>query len=635
MKYKYLSTSVITWAINALRESTHPFLGITFLTCKQYGLAPRVEKDFPMDRFTREFMDRHQRLSSHSEFYFQPYKSAKFWVSKKYPVSGLQTVNTQTFGRVFLHKRTRKEWGFSESYLERITETLSDLGSRPAPQIPLLAIAVWLGKKKQWPRTATIDYVKKDFIEQFRILEDERRSLFFDDDPFGTWVDAMFSNEPADLEAIAYSFSPPPDESSQHYVNLADLKIRNFILPRSIGILENIAINFGKRLTLMTGDNGLGKTLILDVVWWILTGEWSERSILPFQKYKRMGSPDVRHSFRDQNSRKFIMERKYDWTKKSWSSDPRAQSISTICIYARVDGSFAVFGRTPTSFQSDRSLDVINLESREIWDGKAGLIEGIVRDWSHWQMSPSQEKFDVFKGILEHLSPEDLGILRPGNLARIPSDPRPVPTLVHPYGEVPIVYASAGIKRVLALTYLIVWAWHESTLEYDQENSLNRNVVVLLDEIDAHLHPRWQRTILPSLLQVGGILDRGMKINIQVIAATHSPMILASMEGEFRGDRDALYHLDLCNNEVVLEPMDYYNRGDVSNWLMTPVFGLKHARGQNGARAIEAAIELQLAGNVDKSKVQAVHNMLREVLSSDDPFWPRWLSFAHGQGADL
>lgn len=30
---------------------------------------------------------------------------------------------------------------------------------------------------------------------------------------------------------------------------------------------------FGERVNLLTGDNGLGKTFLLDLIWWILTGD--------------------------------------------------------------------------------------------------------------------------------------------------------------------------------------------------------------------------------------------------------------------------------------------------------------------------------------------------------------------------
>lgn len=46
--------------------------------------------------------------------------------------------------------------------------------------------------------------------------------------------------------------------------------------------------------------------------------------------------------------------------------------------------------------------------------------------------------------------------------------------------------------------------------------------VVLIDEIDLHLHPRWQRVALPSL--------RSAFPRLQLVVTTHSPQVLSSVE---------------------------------------------------------------------------------------------------------
>ena len=45
--------------------------------------------------------------------------------------------------------------------------------------------------------------------------------------------------------------------------------------------------------------------------------------------------------------------------------------------------------------------------------------------------------------------------------------------------------------------------------------------IVLIDEIDLHLHPRWQRIIVPALL--------GAFPQLQFVATTHSPIIIQSL----------------------------------------------------------------------------------------------------------
>jgi hypothetical protein len=69
-----------------------------------------------------------------------------------------------------------------------------------------------------------------------------------------------------------------------------------------------------------------------------------------------------------------------------------------------------------------------------------------------------------------------------------------------PYGQdVPILHASAAMQRIAALGYLLVWSWQEhlracKTLDTEPADQ----VVFLVDETEAHLHPRWQRRIVPA-----------------------------------------------------------------------------------------------------------------------------------------
>ena len=42
----------------------------------------------------------------------------------------------------------------------------------------------------------------------------------------------------------------------------------------NIGPTEHLEMQFAPRLNLMTGDNGLGKSFLLDIIWWCMTKFW-------------------------------------------------------------------------------------------------------------------------------------------------------------------------------------------------------------------------------------------------------------------------------------------------------------------------------------------------------------------------
>jgi hypothetical protein len=158
----------------------------------------------------------------------------------------------------------------------------------------------------------------------------------------------------------------------------------------------------------------------------------------------------------------------------------------------------------------------------DVWDGKPQQIEGLIRDWVLWQQRPDRHPaFATFQAVLKRVSPPDLGPLTPGEPVRISGDSREIPTLVHPYGNTPILFESSGIRRIVSLAYLLVWVWEEHKMQARRQGRLEeRQMVVLIDEAEAHLHPKWQRVILPGLLDVAHDLHAEMAV--QWIISSHS-----------------------------------------------------------------------------------------------------------------
>src|SRR5690606_21190304 len=139
---------------------------------------------------------------------------------------------------------------------------------------------------------------------------------------------------------------------------------------------------------------------------------------------------------------------------------------------------------------------------------------------------------------------------KPGPLTRVSlDDARDIPTLQTAYGKpVPVVHASSGVRRIIALAYLLVWSWQEHLKASALiEESTTPQIVFLIDEIESHLHPRWQRAIVPALLEVTQALSNDTQV--QLIVATHSPLIMASAEPYFQDDRDAWFDLDFVQSD--------------------------------------------------------------------------------------
>jgi len=157
--------------------------------------------------------------------------------------------------------------------------------------------------------------------------------------------------------------------------------------------------------------------------------------------------------------------------------------------------------------------------------------------------------------------------------------------------------------------------------------------VLLIDEMEAHLHPQWQRVIVPALLEVIRILEK--RLEIQLIIATHSPLIMASVEPIFDEETDSLFTLDLIKSELEINKIPYVKHGSINAWLTSEVFNLARPYSVEAERALTEAKNLQLSNHPDPEEVKSVSEQLVEHLPSVDPFWPRWKYFAEKHGVEL
>lgn len=619
----YFTPDQIVQSIEAL-AGVHSFHGITFLACKAAGLPVGEEIVFPLDAHTDAFLKEHHRIDPGSDWFFQPFKSAdreKKWVRPDYSAKGLQSVNTGSFLGAFIHPHNSRIWAWGDQYVSFLANKLP---KRLA--IPAFDLAVWLYRERDWPEEVTLDGVVETFVKEYQLTPAELGALFDIVVPVER-IEEVLQDEIATWDDLRQLLPAPPDARPDEGGTLS------YLATKGLGPAHEFILEPADRLSLITGDNGLGKSFLLEAAWWALTGTWAGRPAYP-SPGRRNSSVEISFAIAGEKSKATKRTIAFDWKALSWPVPKARPTIAGLIVYARVDGSFAVWDPVRQSLHSSESLKAERavFSSAEVWDGLPGRIEGLVRDWVRWQSNPQSEQFKSFELVLAKLSPPDLGKLRPGQTVRIPDDPRDIPTLIHPYGETPIVYASAGVRRIVTLAYLIVWAWHEHLIAANMaQTTPQRRMVVLVDELEAHLHPKWQRSFLPALMELSGLLAPTLKA--QYIVATHSPLVMASSESVFDASTDKLFHLDMeTTQEVTLKEVEYVAFGDVSSWLTSPVFELRHARSNEGEAAIEAAKAIQLRGKGSASEIRAIQDRLKLHIASDDRFWPRWVAFAERFG---
>ncbi|WP_137817455.1 AAA family ATPase [Pseudomonas sp. 2FG] len=118
-------------------------------------------------------------------------------------------------------------------------------------------------------------------------------------------------------------------------------------------------------------------------------------------------------------------------------------------------------------------------------------------------------------------------------------------------GDFMLDAVSGGVSAVIDL------AWQIYNCQRDESGSL----VVLIDEIENHLHPSMQRRILPDLASAFP--------NVQFIVSTHSPLVV----GSARESKVYAFTYD-DNKRVISQELDLINKAKTASQVLNDVLGV-------------------------------------------------------------
>lgn len=134
--------------------------------------------------------------------------------------------------------------------------------------------------------------------------------------------------------------------------------------------------------------------------------------------------------------------------------------------------------------------------------------------------------------------------------------------------------------------------------------------IVLLDEIDLHLHPTWQRRIVPILKRVFP--------ELQFIVTTHSHLVLSGFES------DEIISLALENGLVVQRPSPFEPGILSATEVLTGYFGVPRAGRPDLVRKEQEYLDLKARKDrteIEDSRMRALEEELsRYWMGPPDPF---------------
>jgi len=160
---------------------------------------------------------------------------------------------------------------------------------------------------------------------------------------------------------------------------------------------------------------------------------------------------------------------------------------------------------------------------------------------------------------------------------------------------------SQGEKSLMALVGDI--ARRLAMMNPALENPLHGDGIILIDEVDMHLHPSWQRNLVQRFTDTFP--------NCQIILSTHSPLVISDQKdilvyllsnGEI-GALPSLYGEDV--NTVLLEAMDTDVRNPDINDQLSDLLDAIHDADISAAKTLLETLEAELpSGNMELAKAR-------------------------------
>jgi len=167
--------------------------------------------------------------------------------------------------------------------------------------------------------------------------------------------------------------------------------------------------------------------------------------------------------------------------------------------------------------------------------------------------------------------------------ARIADDFKTIkPVFRHKGRDLDFSHLSDGEKRIIDIVGKIVSNFVIS-FQSNKKKLLEFSGIVLIDEIEKHLHPLWQRNILPELVKTFP--------NVQFIITSHSPQVISNISREnviiinnFEIQKDIPHTLGRDTNSILYDIFKLSKRPEIYQKKINNIYELLDNEDINNAK---------------------------------------------------
>ena len=389
----------------------------------------------------------------------------------------------------------------------------------------------------------------------------------------------------------------PPQDAPAPPAYFLSLTVENF---RCFGPAQTLDLSRGDNRpapwTIIVGENGVGKTTLLQCV----------AAFQPDTKYGLPLSTDIFSLMgasgslaRRQRTTECSFEMACRVGDELKASRPKG-TTGTLGFVGRRDG--GAYGGLALDRQSlicygygaSRRMGKASLSEQRTDDTTASLFSDDVdlinaEEWllqadyaasrAPKDSTRAQERRDQVVGILKELLPDVLEVRFSASEEEIGP---PIVEFHTPYGWVRLKDLSLGYRTLL--TWMVDLASRLFDRYPKSKNPLAEPAVVLVDEIDLHLHPRWQRTLMSFLSE--------RFPNTQFIATAHSPLVVQAA-----ADANIVLLRREGDHVVIDNDVERIQNWRVDQILTSELFGLESARPAGQPRAGRAQKDTRQAAS--------------------------------------
>lgn len=161
---------------------------------------------------------------------------------------------------------------------------------------------------------------------------------------------------------------------------------------------------------------------------------------------------------------------------------------------------------------------------------------------------------------------------------------------------------SGGYRVMLALAADLARRMAQGNPHLDEP--LQSEAVVLIDEVDLHLHPSWQQRVLPDLMRTFP--------NAQFLISTHSPQVLTTVEA------DRIVHLERVDGEIGAYGAAASTYGARASDALEKVMGVDERPAGNGfVTDLRRYLRWVAQGKGESLSARALRKKLVEIAPED------------------